>query len=390
MSENNDSVYFGFGSIGIIHESNGVIGVSDITGSITINLQASIQKTTGGLASYPVSARLGRTEPEVTVVLNERPGWLEEIVNEANKKTVDSPSEISLKNAKGSSMSAVVIAPKAGQTVLEGTYIVTATDTDDITIKRIGPHPVATVPVETLSTNAKDVDALGVTVKKGNGDLNAGDVGVADITFGFNTDEYSIPQVRKGEEYQVKAYSAKGGNPDSVNILDCPRVMFGGANMVLTDNEPSNGVEISGSLLAPKDGSSIYTRKILRVASIVMLVFSTLMISLTEGAVAKTVGTKLNRSPGSESVVITASVPETDRAKIGIKATGAVGAAGHEVMLVFDEDDWGVEKTIDVSATDDVNTDDETASIVYTVTSGPSEWLNLNPVTVAVAVTDDD
>ena len=103
MSVNVNSLYFGFAACGLweVHPVTGkqmkFIGSSDIVGSVTANLKAPIKKTNGGATSYAIAARIGRSEGELTLNLNERPLWLDAAVNEADfNETPDSLEDLIL------------------------------------------------------------------------------------------------------------------------------------------------------------------------------------------------------------------------------------------------------------------------------------------------------
>ena len=104
------------------------------------------------------------------------------------------------------------------------------------------------------------------------------------------------------------------------------------------------------------------------------LVFSATEVTVDEGGTA-TVDVSLATQP-SDSVTVTAASADPAAATVA------------PASLAFTSASWSTAQTFTITGTDDPNSTDETTTISVSATG--SGWTSVAPVTVAVAVTDDD
>ena len=266
-----NGLYFGFASIAI-REAGLVRGVADVTGGLTLDLSAPIVKTMGGASNFPVAARAGRGESELSVTLNHRPEWVDDLLNEGTRDVIAAgdASASAVSNVKGASLAAkLAAAVKAGASPKVGLYQLVQTAATKLKGQVVGPAGVYEIPETTFVANAaKELPGTGI-------ELTASQLAFAnDTVVNFEVlpahggiVKISIPQVRKGKEYEVLAYSAAGGSDDAIEKFVIPQAVFSGSPTKLTDNEPgSNGVEMTGAAIAPEDGGAIYRREIIKKA----------------------------------------------------------------------------------------------------------------------------
>ncbi len=114
-----------------------------------------------------------------------------------------------------------------------------------------------------------------------------------------------------------------------------------------------------------------------------MVLTSTKNLAVTEGAQA-TFTLRLTKEPGAnDTVTVTLVQPSNDDVTVDTDT----GTAGNQRELTFDADNWDEPQSVTVSAADDSDDQDETASIDITAEGGDYGDAGGR---VAVAVTDDD
>ncbi len=270
MAENKGFI-FGFGSIMIKETSGALAGAAHITGALTAEIMQQAVKKMGGAASYPVDMRLARSEGNLTLTLNERRPWVDEIINEGVSSTAASASSLAIgtiENVTGTTLAAkLTVAKKSGvadANVAIGTYYAQQLSATSLKITYAGPRGGGEFLTGTMAaTTAVDIGSTGLTIEASAVTFAAGAVVTWEVTpahGGVTT--VTVPQVRKGKTYELIAWGAAPSQQGNVERVRFPLVMFQGANWVFTDNEySSSGIEITGGILAPTDGGEIMERK---------------------------------------------------------------------------------------------------------------------------------
>ena len=266
----NKHVFFSFGSVAIC-DGGLVRGIADVTGALTIDLTTPLVKTTGGATSYPVAARSGRGEGELSLTLNQRPPWVDVLLNEGTEAKTDANADAAagpVTDVKGTTLAAKLTpAIIADKSTFYGLYQLTRTAATKLQGKVVGPKGTIEIPEVTLAANAaKELPGTGVQITASSLAFAEGAVVNFDVLPPHGgISKIEIPQIRVGKQYELVAFSTLGGSDDNLEKLVVPQAVFAGASDKLTDNEPgSNGVEITGTLLAPNDGGPIFRREIIR------------------------------------------------------------------------------------------------------------------------------
>ena len=147
-----------------------------------------------------------------------------------------------------------------------------------------------------------------------------------------------------------------------------------------TDNE-SAGISVSASGGSYDDATGTVSVALTDNDSGAALVLPTASVALTEGGTA-TFDMKLTEQP-TGSVTVTLSQPgNTD-----VKVDTDPNATGEQNTLTFTRDNWNTTQTVTLSAAEDGDTDDETASVAVSASGGGYDDAR---GTVSVALTDDD
>jgi len=261
----NNGLYFSFGSVAL-KKAKLIVGLSHITGALSAAISAPLVKTMGGGTSYPVAARSGRSEGEVTLTLNQRPVWVDELLNDGTKTDTTAAGTASagaLTNVKGSTMaSKLTLAVKSGAKPAPGYYQITATGPAAVKVTAATANGIDEVTVSGLTSNPKDIGQTGLTLAASSNLVTDNAVSFEVVPAHGGIATITIPQVRASAEYELICYSAPGGVQDNIEQITIPRIVFAGADFTFTDNElGSTGVEITGAILAPNDGGSVFTRK---------------------------------------------------------------------------------------------------------------------------------
>ena len=267
MSENR--FYFSLGAVALRDPANKtIVGSSRITGSLTADISAPLVDTMGGASSFSSGARQGRSSGELTVALNERPTWVDRLLNEGNQDNTAASASSNVgtvANVVGSALAAKLDPGVAtGASPVGGKFTVTATGAAAVNIDYVTPTGAGSVALSALGTTGQSIAQTGVELAASSASpaFTVGNVAVFEVVPAHDGIAIiRIPQVRRGQEYELIAYSAPGGVSDVVETVTFPRVMFAGAGYTLTDNEPSNGIEITGKVLAPADGSEVMIRE---------------------------------------------------------------------------------------------------------------------------------
>ena len=266
----NKHVFFSFGSVAIC-DGGLVRGIADITGALTIDLTTPLVKTVGGATSFPVAARAGRGEAELSLTLNHRPVWVDVLLNEGTEETVAAaadPAPGAITDVKGTTLAGkLTAAVAAGKVPFYGLYQLTRTAATKLQGKAVGPRGTIEIPETTFAAGAaKELPGTGITITAASLAFAEGAVVNFDVYPAHGgISKIEVPQIRVGKQYELVAFSTLGGSDDNLEKLVVPQAVFAGASDKLTDNEPgSNGVEITGTALAPNDGSAIFRREIIR------------------------------------------------------------------------------------------------------------------------------
>ena len=253
---------YGFSSMALYGGDAGDVFVSNILGSLSATIKGDLKPTVGGAAGFPIAVREGRSSGELSITIKEKPDTLEKILNTGTVTDATSAS-YTVSDVRGSTISDLVFAEKSGGSPVKATYIVTATADDAISVSYINENGTfGPVAVTAISSTAKDVGSLDIQVSLASGQLTVGDVGEFSLAFATNGKMIAVPQVKVNQEFALVTYTAPGGSNDRVNVYNFPRVSFAGCDVMLTDDDMSD-VELTGMILAPDNGGSIFTRSIL-------------------------------------------------------------------------------------------------------------------------------
>ena len=261
--------YFGFGAFSLRDvTTKQILGSSRIVGNLTADISTPLVETMGGAASFSTGARQGRGTGDLTVTLNERPAFIDRLLNEGSQvdtAAAGSATAGTITDAVGSGLAAkLVVEPKSGADPFPGAFTVTATGAAALRVEWVGAGGAGSVDLASVGTSPLDIGNTGMTIEASTASPsftvdNVAVFEVAPAHGGIVT--ISIPQVRRGKSYGLIAYSAPGGDGDKMETVSFPNVVFAGASYTLTDNEPSNGVELTGKVLAPADGGSVMVRE---------------------------------------------------------------------------------------------------------------------------------
>ena len=264
---------FGFASIGLF-QKNVIVGMSQITGSFSAEVSPELVSTMGGAANFPIAARRGRASGEGSIVLHERPSWIETSLLGGNATNTAAASAASvdeaITNLIGTSMTTALAA--TGSANLKDRIrceVVAESTADNVTVKVVGSGGAYEFNGVSLTETAVEVGNTGLmlALQSGQNLSTEGDscyFSIAPAHGGLSVVE--VPQVQSGQEYEVRAYSARGGQADAIYEYVFPRVAIGGANISMTDVDNPGDIELAIVVLAPSDGGSIYSRRILQPA----------------------------------------------------------------------------------------------------------------------------
>ncbi len=259
--------YFGLGAIGV-YEDNALLGFSEVPGEIKATIMGGISRSMGGASLYPVAARKTRSEGGVTISLNERPEWVDELANAGSKEDTAAAAAATITSVNSTGTSVASLTVTADADAYYGTYSVKVTGASAVEVTYTGAGGVIKDDM-TLTVAAAEFKTTGVKIlKPSSATLVTDDVTVYTITPAHDgISVISVPQIKASKEYSLKAWSAVGGASDSIEELEIPRLIFDGADYGFTDNEPVTGVEITGSLLSPTNGESVLKRKIIKITA---------------------------------------------------------------------------------------------------------------------------
>lgn len=261
----NNGLYFSFGSVGV-KDDKVIVGLAHITGALSAGINTPLVKSMGGGSSFPVAARPGRSEGELTLTLNQRPPWVDELLNDGSDTDTAAAAAAAagtITNVKGNTLAGkLTVAVKSGAKPAPGVYQVTAESASSVKVVAVTSNGIQELTVSALTSSPKDIGSTGLTIAS-SGNLTATNAASFEVTpahGGITT--ITVPQVKRSKEYSLVCYSAPGAASDNIEVIEIPRVMFSGADFSFTDNEPgANGLELTGVILAPNDGGSVFTRK---------------------------------------------------------------------------------------------------------------------------------
>lgn len=258
---NSNNLSFGFGALAVIDRNNDVVGFSALTGSLTANISGELMPVVGGAASLPVEAAKGRSDGALTLNLNERPSWVDVIVNGATEADV-STNDYDLSDIRGDVSGKLTVAAKASSTPVNGSYVVRVTGTDTAEITHVHGAGVNTYSLTGLSTTATDIGSTNLTLAlAAAGSLTADDEGSSAVVFitnaGGKAKSYSLPFNQATKYVRLVAMSATGGGGQDVRIHDFAKVALTGAPVMATDNENFT-TEITGIVLEPGGTTPAY------------------------------------------------------------------------------------------------------------------------------------
>lgn len=272
MARANQGRSLGFNYAGSAIKRDGiVVAQSQINGQFTADVLPEVVKTEGGASILPSESRSGRADGAFTMTMRERPTWIEgELMGGTTTSTAASatPAASAAANLVGSSVaSALTILATGALHYMD--FEVEATGASEVRVRVSGsngaqefPAPGSTANI-TLSSTATAIGNTGVSISAASANFTTGDRAAFSVTPGNGgVDLIGVPQVRTDYDYEVVCYSGKGGGGDAIIVYTFPRVHLIGANVMLEDMAIPE-VEITGQLLAPRDGSDIYTRRLI-------------------------------------------------------------------------------------------------------------------------------
>ena len=264
---NTRNLSFGIGGLLVADLNNNVIGRAVLTGALTANISGELLPVVGGGASLPVEAVKGRSDGALTLTLNERPEWIDIIVNDMVKTAISSHS-YGLTNVSGTTLADDIdVELKSGGSVTPklGAYMFRATGTDSLEVTLVNGDGSTVYTVTALGTQAKDIGTdTNLTVKlSAAGSIDADGVGTSAVLFlsygGTEAASYALPVNQQTHYVRLITYTPKRGPGHSVRGHDFAKVALTGSPVMLTDNE-SLTTEITGIVLEPGGGVAAYRR----------------------------------------------------------------------------------------------------------------------------------
>ena len=266
MALNDKNLVYGFGAMGILTLGDDVVGFDNITGSFTANISGDLLPVVGGAASMPISAVKGRSDGAMSITLNDRPEWVEEVVNGMDKTAVTA-NDFALSDVNGSIKDKLTAAAKASETPVAGAYMIRVTATDSVDVTAITGGGLVDTHTVAVSTTAADVGSSNVTLELAAADsLKDEDIGAsALLTIGHSSNNavvYTLQTIHKTVYSRVLFFTAAGGPDQNVRVHDFAKVALTGAPAMATDNELQT-TEITGIILDPMNGTRSYREHVL-------------------------------------------------------------------------------------------------------------------------------
>lgn len=257
---------FGLASFAVLQNSQ-LIASSEITGSFTCDINPEFITTVGGPSSYPIASRLGRASAEGSMVIRERPDWVDVALTGGASTDITAVSAAaagSVTNVVGTSLQTlqVTVATSVANVI---DFQVTATGATTVNVKFTGSFGAQDFNGITVSTTATQIGNTGVSIATSSSPaFTENDIAVFRVNPAHGgIKSVTIPQIRFENEYELRVFSARGSSgTDNITEYRFPRAVFRGAPINLEDVNVVE-TEVPFMVLAPSDGGNICTRTIL-------------------------------------------------------------------------------------------------------------------------------
>lgn len=261
------NLHFGLASVAILRESdNSLIGASRIPAEIKAAINTPLVLSNGGAAAYPQAARKARSEASMTITLNERPEWMNDLLTHgryippltASFLDVDNST---LPNDFGNYINADE--PLGLSWWDTATLSVDRRNQSLVITLSSGGRQVTRGLIPGLLFTRSEASTYGIEMTQNwHFDINAPAV-VFKTAVQTHQGKF-VPQKARDVTFKVIAYTASGGSDDRPSAWEFPHVEISLPDRTATDNEPSNAVELQCLLNTARDSDTpIAIRRIL-------------------------------------------------------------------------------------------------------------------------------
>ena len=268
MALNERNIIYGFGAMGIMTMNDDIVGFDNITGSFTANISGDLLPVVGGAASMPISAVKGRSDGAMSITLNDRPDWIEEVVNGMEKTSI-SGNDFTLSDVNGSIKDKLTAESVATETPVAGVYMIKVLSATSVSVTTItgggivGTETVTAIDEPTAKAIGSSSVALKLSAANSLKDTDIGATALLTIAHSSNNAvSYVLPTAHKTVYSRVLFFTAAGGPDQDVRVHDFAKVALTGAPPMATDNELQT-TEINGIILDPMNGTRSYRETIL-------------------------------------------------------------------------------------------------------------------------------
>lgn len=260
----NSALSFSIAGIGIT-QGNHLLVSSRIPGRVTAEIAPELTITRTGGSSYPAGARAAASDGRLSIILNERPLWIDSLLGEGGSMVrAGSPNAATFVQVSGSSITAAgfpLVAVNPMQPMAAGRYEIIATGAD--TVQIIAVTTAGVFPLEASATGqGLPIGTTGAMLTLPSGGLNAGDRAYYEVgaDAGLTETLAFIPPVRRFAEFGLLFLSSEAEGEASVVEYQFPRVVLNGAN-IEAEADAAPIVEIEGRVLVPLDGRAVVQRR---------------------------------------------------------------------------------------------------------------------------------
>lgn len=261
----NSALSFSIAGIGITQAGRLLVS-SRIPGRVVAEIAPEITLTRTGGSTYPAGGRAAAADGRLSVVLNERPLWVDSLLGEGGSQfragSANAATFVQLSGVSVNNTAFPLVAIDPSKPIAAGRYEIIA-PSDDTSVQIIAVT-VAGVFDITGSAAGQNLDIVAANARLGlpDGGLTPGDRAYYEVgaDAGLTETIAFIPPVRRFVEFGLLFLSSEGEAEAAVVEYQFPRVVLSGAN-ISAEADAAPVVEIDGRILVPLDGSQIVQRR---------------------------------------------------------------------------------------------------------------------------------
>lgn len=261
----NPGLSFSIAAIAIT-QNNLLLVSSRMPGSVNAAVAPEMTLTRTGGASYPAGARAAVSDGALSIVLNERPIWVESLLGEGAEisRLSDNPNESAFLQTNGVTITAaafVLTAIDASKPIAAGRYEIIAEAGGNIRIIAVTTAGVEDITAA-LAGQSITIGETNARLTTPTGGVTVGDRAYYSVGAGQGmTDSITfVSAIRRLQEYGLSFLSSDSGDDSAVIEWTLPRCVFNGANIEV-EADATSGVRIEGHVLTPLDGRAIVQRR---------------------------------------------------------------------------------------------------------------------------------